>query len=114
MIADGQGLAHPYRLGLATHLGIIYDIPTIGCAKSRLIGEYEEPPPQKGSCSNLRHQDEIIGAVLRTRTGVKPVYVSVGHLIDLPSCIDIILKCCPKFRLPEPLRQAHHLAAAAK
>lgn len=114
IMMDGQGIAHPRRLGIASHIGLILGMPTIGCGKSRLCGHHEEPNNRRGSQVPLIDKDEIIGSVLRTRTGVRPVYVSVGHLINLLSCIDIVLKCCPKFRLPEPLRQAHHLATTAK
>jgi len=125
-IIDGQGIAHPRRLGLAAHLGLFFDRPTIGCAKSRLIGQFEEPPPQKGSYSLLKDEqitglktsnerrttnDEVIGAVLRTRTNVKPVFVSVGHKCRLKDVIEITLACTTKYRLPEPTRLAHQLVS---
>lgn len=113
-IFDGQGKAHPRRLGIACHIGLITGIPSIGCGKSRLCGHHEEPPYEKGSHVPLRDRDEVIGSVVRTRDGVKPVYVSVGHRIDLESSIRMILSCCTKYRLPEPIRQAHHHAEKAK
>ncbi len=104
---DGQGIAHPRRLGLAAHLGLFFDTPTIGCAKSRLIGDYEEPPAQKGTYSPLTDKEEVIGAVLRTRNNVKPVFVSVGNKCRLEGAIGITLACTTKYRLPEPTRLAH-------
>jgi deoxyribonuclease V len=104
---DGQGIAHPRRLGIASHLGLILDIPSIGCAKSRLCGTYDEVPEERGSYSILYDNGEIIGRVLRTRTGVKPVFISVGHKIDLESSTEWALKCCRGYRLPEPCRLAH-------
>ncbi|MFN2367943.1 MAG: endonuclease V, partial [Desulfurivibrionaceae bacterium] len=83
IICDGQGIAHPRRLGIASHIGVITDLPTIGCAKSRLVGEYREPGPERGSASPLLHKNELVGIVLRTRDEVKPVFVSVGHKIEL-------------------------------
>ncbi len=109
VIFDGQGIAHSRRLGLATHMGILLDKPTIGCAKSRLIGTYQEPKREKGSYSLLKDDGEVIGAVLRTRKNVSPVFISPGHRIDLKSSIEIILKCLRGYRLPEPTRQAHIL-----
>lgn len=107
LIVDGQGIAHPRRFGLASHLGIVVDIPTIGCAKSRLCGNYTEPENEPGDCSNLVDKDEIIGAVLRTKHGVKPVYISIGHKISLDTAIRWILNCCRGYRLPQPTRLAH-------
>ncbi len=106
---DGQGIAHPKRLGLATHLGILLDKPTIGCAKSRLIGTYQEPEREKDSYSLLKDDDEVIGAILRTQKNTSCVFVSPGHKIDLESSIEIVLKCLRGYRLPEPTRQAHLL-----
>ena len=111
LIFDGQGIAHPRRLGIASHMGVLTGLATIGCAKTRLIGEYREPPLEKGAHSLLYHGREIIGAVVRTRTGVKPVFVSPGHRVDLETSVDIVMACCPRYRLPETTRQAHHLAA---
>jgi len=107
VIFDGQGLAHPRRLGLACHMGLWLGLPTIGCAKSRLIGEYCDPGPHRGEESPLRDGGEQIGVVLRTRDRVRPVYVSPGHLCDFASSAQAILDCCRGFRLPEPTRQAH-------
>ena len=110
LILDAQGLAHPRRMGLASHLGIFLDVPTVGCAKSRLVGSYEEPGKEKGSATDLVHRGEIVGRVLRTREGVSPVYISVGNRIDLGSAVELVLACCTKYRLPEPTRQAHNAA----
>jgi deoxyribonuclease V len=120
-IIDGQGIAHPRRLGLAAHLGLFFGRPTIGCAKSRLTGTYEEPPLEKGSYSLLKDekgkqnpQSEIIGAVVRTRTNVKPVFVSVGHKCLLEDAIRVVLDCAVKYRLPEPTRLAHQTVSKLK
>ena len=113
-IFDGQGRAHPRRLGIASHMGLLLDKPSIGCAKSRLCGFYEEPGPERGSYAVLEDHGEIIGAVVRTRSGVKPVFVSVGHRIDLQASIEFVLACCKKYRLPETTRWAHRLAGEAK
>jgi deoxyribonuclease V len=110
LILDAQGLAHPRRIGLASHLGILLDVPTVGCAKSRLVGSYEEPGREKGSAEDLVHRGETVGRVVRTREGVSPVYVSVGNAIDLGSAVDLVLACCTKYRLPESTRQAHNAA----
>lgn len=112
ILCDGQGIAHPRRLGIASHLGVILDMPTIGVAKSLLIGKHEELPDIKGNWQPLKHKGEIIGAVLRTRQRVKPVYVSIGHKISLPTAIDYVLRCTPKYRLPETTRVADKLASA--
>ncbi len=106
-LVDGQGIAHPRRLGLASHLGLFLDRPTIGCAKSRLVGTFEPPALQKGARSPLMDGDDLIGAVLRTRTDVKPIFVSVGHMCTLEDAIQIALSCTRKYRLPEPTRLAH-------
>ena len=111
ILCDGQGIAHPRRFGLACHLGLLITVPTIGVAKSRLIGQHEELPPEKGSWQPLRHRGEVIGAVVRSRTGVKPLYVSPGHRISLPTAIDYVLRCTPKYRLPETTRWADKLAS---
>ncbi|NEQ85627.1 MAG: deoxyribonuclease V [Moorea sp. SIO2I5] len=111
ILCDGQGIAHPRRFGLACHLGVLTDIPTIGVAKSRFIGDHEELPENKGNWQPLSHDGEIIGAVVRTRTGVKPVYVSIGHRISLPTAIDYVLRCTSKYRLPETTRWADQLAS---
>ena len=113
-IVDGQGIAHPRRLGIASHIGLLIDKPTIGCAKSRLIGTFNEPGRPKGNYSQLLDEKEAIGAVLRTRANVKPVFVSVGHKCTLEDAISIILECTTKYRLPEPSRLAHQLVGQAK
>lgn len=110
ILCDGQGLAHPRRFGLACHLGVLLNIPTIGVAKSLFIGKYDELPAEKGSWQPLRDQEEVIGAVLRSSTGVKPLYVSIGHRISLPTAIDYVLRCTPKYRLPETTRWADQLS----
>jgi deoxyribonuclease V len=113
ILCDGQGLAHPRRFGLACHLGLLLDIPSIGVAKSRLIGTHGEVPEEKGCWAVLEDDGEVIGAVLRTRAGVNPVYVSVGHRISLATAIDYVLRCTTRYRLPETTRHAHRLASAA-
>lgn len=110
VIFDGQGLAHPRRLGLACHLGLWLDLPSIGCAKSRLFGHGQEPGPQRGDSAALLDGDEVIGAALRSRPGCRPLYVSPGQHMDIPSAIRVVLDCCPRYRLPETTRQAHRLA----
>jgi deoxyribonuclease V len=118
---DGQGIAHPRRVGLAAHLGLFLDKPTIGCAKSRLTGTYKEPPLEKGAYSLLKDEkgkqearSEIIGAVVRTRTNVKPVFVSVGHKCLLDDAVRVVLDCAVKYRLPEPTRLAHQAVGRLK
>ncbi|PLZ90780.1 deoxyribonuclease V [Fischerella thermalis] len=111
ILCDGQGIAHPRRFGIACHLGVIVNIPSIGVAKSLLVGKHEELPDTRGSWQPLIHKGEIVGAVLRTRVGVKPVYVSSGHRISLPTAIDYVLRCTPKYRLPETTRIADKLAS---
>lgn len=110
VIVDGQGLAHPRRFGLASHLGLILDLPTIGCAKSRLCGEYTQPNEQKGAYTHIVDNNEVIGVALRTRTNVSVVYVSIGHKISLRSARKLTLTCCPTYRLPETTRYAHKAA----
>ncbi len=107
VLVDGQGLAHPRRLGLASHLGLFLDIPTIGCAKSRLCGYHEAPGMERGSRAEVLDGEEVVGVALRTKDRVKPVYVSIGHKVDLPTAIQWVLQCCRGFRLPEPTRLAH-------
>jgi len=107
ILFDGQGIAHPRRMGIATHLGLFLDQPTIGCAKSRLSGKYTSVGEEKGDYALLKEDEEILGAVLRTRKRVKPIFVSPGHKIDLPNSIEIVLKCIVKYRLPLPVREAH-------
>jgi deoxyribonuclease V len=110
LILDAQGRAHPRRMGLASHLGIFLDVPTVGCAKSLLVGSFEEPGREKGSATDLVHRGDVVGKVLRTRDGVSPVYVSVGNGIDLESSVRLVLACCTRYRLPETTRQAHDAA----
>ena len=110
IIFDGQGIAHPRKMGLATHIGIWLDIPTIGCAKTPLYGKFSQPPQAKGSYSPITEVKTIIGAVIRTRDGIKPVFVSVGYKIRLEDAIAITLSTCTKYRLPEPIRAAHTLS----
>ena len=111
VLVDGQGVAHPRRLGLASHLGLFLDIPTIGCAKSILCGRHKSVGEEVGSYSELIDNGEVIGAALRTKIGVKPIYVSIGHKIDLALSLYWVTRCCRGYRLPEPTRSAH-LAAA--
>ena len=110
LLVDGHGLAHPRRFGLACHLGVLLDLPVIGCAKSKLIGECSPPGDTVGSTTELIFEAEMVGMAVRTRSNVKPVYVSVGHRVDLRSAVRITLACCRGYRLPEPTRQAHILA----
>jgi deoxyribonuclease V len=113
ILYDGQGVAHPRRFGIASHVGLLLDIPVIGVAKSRLIGEHAKLPAAKGRWVPLMDADEIIGAVVRTRSGVKPVYVSTGHRVSLESAVRYVLACCTRYRLPETTRWAHRLASGA-
>ncbi|MCX8207374.1 MAG: endonuclease V [Methanothrix sp.] len=110
LLFDGQGIAHPRRFGEACHLGMLLDRPSVGCAKSRLCGEFSEPGKERGSFSLLVDRGEIVGAALRTRTNVRPVFVSPGHMSDLSSAIEIALNCARSNRIPEPLRLAHVLS----
>ncbi|MCX7683137.1 MAG: deoxyribonuclease V [Anaerolineae bacterium] len=110
LMFDAQGIAHPRRMGLATHIGILLDMPSIGCAKSRLCGEYSPPEKRKGSWTPLYDKGEVIGAVVRTRDNVRPVFVSVGHRVDLEAAVAMVLSCATRYRLPEPTRQAHRIA----
>lgn len=107
ILVDGQGVAHPRRFGFASHLGLLWDKPTIGCAKSLLCGRHEVPGAETGSYAEVIDGGETIGAALRTRPGAKPVYVSIGHKVDLDTAISWVLKCCRGYRLPEPIRLAH-------
>lgn len=113
VLFDGHGYAHPRRLGLASHLGLLLDRPTVGCAKSRLVGRHEEPPEEPGGWAPLRDGDEVIGAALRTRRGHAPLYVSQGHRIRLETAVALVLACCREGRfLPEPTRLAHEAVGA--
>lgn len=109
LIADGHGIAHPRRMGIATHFGVLTGQATIGCAKKKLWGKYEEPGDEKGAYSYLYDKGEVIGAVLRTRPNVKPVFVSPGHYVSVNDSLDIIQQCMGKYRIPEPTRKAHEL-----
>ena len=111
LLCDGQGLAHPRRFGLACHIGLLSDIPAIGVAKTRLVGRHDPLPASRGSWRPLIDRGEAIGAVLRTRENVKPLYVSIGHRIGLESAVEYVLACAPRYRLPESTRQAHRLAS---
>lgn len=113
LIFDGQGLAHPRRLGIASHIGLLVDMPAVGCAKSRLCGQHNEPEQEPGSYAPLRDGEALIGAVLRTRQGVKPVYVSIGHRVDLETSLKYVLACCRGYRLPETTRWAHRVAGGS-
>ena len=111
LLCDGQGLAHPRRFGLACHLGVLTGIASIGVAKSLLVGEHGPLPQARGSWRPLVHKGEVVGAALRTRTGVAPVYVSIGHKLSLETAIEYVLACAPRYRLPETTRAAHRLAS---
>jgi deoxyribonuclease V len=111
LLCDGQGIAHPRRFGIASHLGLIVDIPAIGVGKSLLVGKHDEVPNEKGSWVPLIHKGDTIGAVLRTRPGTKPLYISIGHRVSLPTAIDYVMRCTTKYRLPETTRFAHKLAS---
>lgn len=111
VMVDGQGIAHPRRLGIASHLGLWLDLPTIGVGKSRLCGRHDEPPAQRGGWTELTDRGEVIGAVLRSREGVKPLYVSIGHRLGLESSLGWVVACLTRYKLPEPTRQADRLAS---
>ena len=111
LLCDGQGIAHPRRLGIASHLGLLVEIPSIGVAKTRLCGSHDEVPNRSGAWTPLRANEEIIGAVLRTRPGVKPLYISSGHRISLATALEYVMGCCTRYRLPETTRHAHRLAS---
>ncbi len=110
LLVDGQGIAHPRGLGIAAHLGVELDLPTIGCAKSRLVGEYEPVCPDRGCASPLVHQGRQVGWVVRTRACVRPIFVSPGHRVSLEDALKIVLKVSPRYRIPEPIRHADHLS----
>lgn len=114
LLCDGQGLAHPRRFGLACHMGLLSGLPAIGVAKTRLIGSHGAIPQGRGEWTALRHREEVVGAVLRTRAGVKPVYVSVGHRISLGTALRVVMACTTRFRLPETTRHAHRLASGPR
>jgi deoxyribonuclease V len=110
LMVDGQGIAHPRRMGIASHVGLLFDKPAIGCGKSRLIGKHDEPDLKAGYYTDLWDKDELIGAVLRTKIKCLPLYISIGHKIDLPTALEFVLACCRGYRLPEPTRFAHQVA----
>jgi deoxyribonuclease V len=114
ILVDAQGTAHPRHFGSACHLGVLSGIPTVGCAKNRLCGIFSPPDARKGSWAPLLVDGETLGAVVRTRAGVAPVFVSPGHLSDLPSSLALVLKCAPRYRIPVPIREAHHLVNTAR
>lgn len=114
ILFDGQGIAHPRGMGIASHLGVLLDIPAIGSAKSKLVGSYDEPGPQKGDYTPLLFREKTIGAALRTRPKVKPIFVSPGHRIDIDGSIRIVLNCTQKYKLPEPIRKADSLTKVIK
>ena len=111
LLCDGQGIAHPRRFGIASHLGLLLDVPSIGVAKTRLHGVGQEPPDRRGAWTPLRAGQEIVGALLRTRLGVRPLYVSAGHRVSLTTAVAYVMACCTRYRLPETTRHAHRLAS---
>ncbi len=113
LMCDGQGIAHPRRFGIASHLGVYLDLPSIGVAKSRLTGRYDEPGPNPGDRSPLTYRDELLGEVLRTKRRSNPLFISVGYKIELTAAVAVVERCLRGYRLPEPTRAAHNLAAAA-
>jgi deoxyribonuclease V len=114
IIVDGQGYAHPRRFGIASHLGVLLDKPSIGCAKSILVGRAEAPPEQVGAWTPLIDKSETIGAAVKTKLRTKPVYVSIGHRVDLETAVDFVLRCCKGYRVPETTRYAHHVAGGGE
>lgn len=114
VVFDGHGIAHPRRLGIASHAGLLLDRPTLGCGKSVLVGRYDEPAPERGSWSPMTYRGETVGAALRTKNKVNPVYVSPGHLIDLETSVDLMLRCDGGYRIPETTRRAHNLVNALR
>jgi deoxyribonuclease V len=110
ILVDGQGIAHPRRIGIASHVGVLLDIPTIGCAKSRLVGEAAEPGRERGNWTPLLYHGKIIGAVVRTKNGVRPLFISPGHRVNLAEAIELVLSCARGYRISEPLRRADALS----
>ncbi len=110
ILFDGQGIAHPRRVGIATHIGILLDVPTIGCAKSKLVGEYEEPEDRRFAHTPLVYKEEVVGVVLRTKKGVLPIFVSPGHRITVDDALRVVTLCVARYRLPEPVRRADLLS----
>ena len=113
LLVDGHGLAHPRRFGIACHLGVVLGRPSIGCGKTLLVGEHRDPGPRRGASTALLHRGELIGRCLRTRERVKPVYVSIGHRCALEHATSLVLACASRYRLPEPIRAADHLAGCS-
>ena len=109
MLFDGHGAAHPRRFGIASHMGVLLSVPSVGCAKKRLVGEHEAPGPRKGDTAPLFLEGETVGAVVRTRAAVRPVFVSPGHLADVESSVQLVLSLCSRYRIPDPARRAHQL-----
>lgn len=114
LLCDGHGLAHPRRFGLACHVGVLTGMPAVGCAKSVLVGAHGEIDPARGSKTPLEHRGERVGTVLRTRDGVRPVFVSIGHRVDLSAAEALVMRCAIGFRLPEPIRRADRLVSRAR
>ena len=114
LMFDGQGIAHPRGLGLASHMGVLFDRPSIGCAKSRLVGEFKEPKQKRGSMRTLSYQRQKVGVVLRTKDNTKPLFISPGHRITVETAARLVLEAGRGYRLPEPTRRAHHEAARVK
>jgi len=113
LLVDGQGLAHPRRFGIACHLGVLTGLPSIGVAKTRLVGAHEPVPDRRGAWVPLRDRGEVVGAVLRSRAGVRPIYVSVGHRVSLETAVGLVMACTTRYRLPQTTRAAHALASRA-
>src|SRR5690606_29820891 len=114
IIFDGHGIAHPRRFGIACHGGLIFDIPSVGCGKSILVGSHGPLGEERGSTAELVYQGEVVGMAVRTRTGVSPVYVSPGHLIDLPTAVALVLRMTTRYREPETTRRSHRLVNEAR
>jgi deoxyribonuclease V len=113
LMVDGHGISHPRRMGIAAHVGLLFNKPTIGCAKSRLTGKHDEPYLKAGYYTDLWDKDELIGGVLRTKDNCLPLYISVGHKIELQTALDLVLECGRGYRLPEPTRRAHQIAGGS-
>jgi deoxyribonuclease V len=113
LLCDGHGIAHPRRYGLAAHLGVVRGLPAVGCAKNRFVGEHAEPGPRRGDRAPLRDGDRVLGEVLRTQDGVRPVHVAPGHLIGVAQASEVVLGLCTRYRLPDPVRRADQLSRAA-
>ncbi|MEP0869434.1 deoxyribonuclease V [Trichocoleus desertorum AS-A10] len=111
LLCDGHGIAHPRRMGIAAHLGLLVNLPAVGVGKSLLVGKHDEVLEERGAWQPLQHRGETVGAVLRTRVGTKPLYISLGHRISLPTALDYVMRCTTKWRLPETTRHAHKLAS---